>query len=275
MEQLIIEPKKGFQLYSIKELIRYKDLLYFMVLRDVTVVYKQTIMGFAWALLNPVFSMLVFTVIFGNLAKMPTNGIPYPIFSFAAVLPWSYFSAAMTNSTNSLIGSANLLSKVYFPRIVIPLTPVLSKLVDFFIAFTVLVVLMLFYRMTPSINLLALPLLILIMIMTAAGIGMWLSSLAIQYRDIKFIVPVMVQLMMYAAPVVFPSTLILEKFGESAYKLYALYPMAGVIEGFRAAVCGYELPWNFIAIGAISGFVIFVTGALYFKNMERYFADVA
>jgi lipopolysaccharide transport system permease protein len=247
-----------------------------MVLRDITVVYKQTILGFAWAILNPVFSMLVFTVVFGNLASVPSDGIPYPIFSFTALLPWTYFSASLSGATNSLVGSSGLFTKVYFPRIIIPLTPVLSKLADFFIAFSILVLLLIYYQVSPNINLIYLPLLIILMIMTSAGIGMWMSALAIQYRDVKFAITLLVQLLMYAAPVVFPASLVRDKLGEAAYFLYGLYPMTGVIEGFRAAIIGANpMPWNLIWMGSIVALVLFISGAFYFRKMERVFADVA
>lgn len=274
--QLIIEPKKGWQLINFAELRRYKDLLYFMVKRDITVLYKQTIMGFAWAIMNPFFSMIVFSVVFGRLANVPSDGIPYPVFSYAALLPWTYFSGSLSGSTTSLIGQSGIFTKVYFPRIFIPLTPVLAKLMDFFIAFSILIVMMFYYGITPTINILFLPLLILLMIMTASGLGMWLSALAIQYRDVKFAITFVVQLLMYLAPVVFPASLILDKSGQTAFNLYAIYPMVGVIEGFRASLLGTTaMPWNLILIGTASSAFFFVTGSLYFRKMEKVFADVA
>lgn len=245
-------------------------------MRDITVVYKQTILGFAWAILNPLFSMLVFTIIFGSLAKIPSDGIPYPIFSFAALLPWTYFSSSLTGATNSLVTQASVFTKVYFPRIIIPLTPILSKLADFFIAFFILAGMMVYYKIMPSIELLYLPLLILLMILSAAGLGMWLSALAIQYRDVKFAMSFVVQLMMYTAPVVFPASLILENYGETLYLIYGLYPMTGVIEGFRSSIIGVNpMPWDLIGIGSLSSSLLFISGALYFRKMERIFADVA
>jgi lipopolysaccharide transport system permease protein len=273
---IIIEPKKGWVAINFKEMYRYKDLLFFMVYRDVTVIYKQTVVGFAWAFINPVFSMIVFSVIFGNLAKVPSDGIPYPIFSYAALLPWTYFSQSLTNSTSSLISSANMLSKVYFPRIFIPLTSVLSKLVDFFIAFILLIIMMFYYKITPTLSILMLPVLILLMVMTAAGIGMWLSALAIQYRDVKFAVGFLEKILMYVAPVVFPASLILDNFGKTAYYVYGIYPMTGIIEGFRASLLGKtSMPWELILISAVSAMVIFIGGALYFRKMEKTFSDVA
>jgi len=276
LPHVVIKPDSGWKLIDWKVLYRYKDLLYFMVLRDITVIYKQTILGFAWAILNPVFSMIVFSVIFGNLAGVPSDGIPYPIFSFAALLPWTYFSASLTGATNSLVGSSNIFTKVYFPRIIIPLTPVLSKLADFAIAFVILIFMMVFYQISPDINIVFLPLLLVLMILTSAGMGMWLSALAIQYRDVKFAITLMVQLLMYLAPVVFPASLVKEKLGETAYLLYGIYPMTGVIEGFRAAIIGANpMPWDLIATGSIVAILLFVSGAFYFRKMERVFADVA
>ena len=272
----IIEPKSGWQLIDWQELHQYKDLFFFLVLRDIKVLYKQTILGFAWAIIRPVFSMIVFSIVFGGLAGVSSDGVPYPIFSYAALLPWTYFSAAMTDSTNSLVSNSGMLSKIYFPRLVIPMTPVLAKLVDFVIAFLILIVMMIWYKISPTANVFYLPLLVALMILTAAGIGMWLSALAIQYRDVKHGIQFLSQLLMYAAPVVWPISLISEKFGNTARLIYGLYPMAGVIEGFRAALLGTTpMPWDLIGIGSVSALIVAVSGAFYFRRMERTFADVA
>lgn len=276
---LVIEPKKGWQPIDIAELVRYKDLFFFLVWRNVKAKYAQTVLGFAWAVLRPLFSMIVFTVIFGRLARIPSDGIPYPIFSYCAMVPWTYFSTSLSGSTSSLIGGQNLLTKVYFPRLVIPLTPVFSALVDFTIAMGMLAVLMVPFRILPTFNIVFLPFLVVLMILTASGIGMWLSALAIQYRDISFAMGFVVQLLMYAAPVVWPVSLIGEHYPENAAlirALYGLYPMAGVIEGFRAAIIGKTaMPWDLIGMGTLSAAALFVTGAFYFRRMERIFADVA
>ena len=275
-QTLVIKPKSGWQLIDWKELIEYRDLFYFLIKRDVLAIYKQTVLGFTWALIRPVFSMIVFSVIFGGLVKMPSDGIPYPIFSYAALIPWTYFAAAMTASTQSLITGKGIFTKVYFPRLIIPLTPVLSKLVDFAIAFVILFGLMAWYGISPTINFIFLPILILMMILTASGIGMWLSAMAIQYRDIPQGVGFLSQLLMYAAPVVWPLSLFQERFGESATLIYGIYPMAGVIEGFRTALLGHNsMPWELISIGAVSALLIFISGMLYFKSKERIFVDVA
>lgn len=271
-----IGSKKGWQLINFRELVEYRDLFYFLILKDIKALYKQTVLGFTWAIIRPVFSMIIFSVIFGNLAKIPSDGIPYPIFSYAALIPWTYFSTAMTTSTQSLIATKGIFTKVYFPRLVIPLTPVLSKLVDFAISFVILFVLMVWYKIVPTINILWIPLLIILMMLTSAGIGMWLSALAIQYRDIPHGIQFLSQLLMYAAPVVWPVSLIAEKYGPSAKLVYGLYPMAGVIEGFRSSLLGHNpMPWDLIGMGAISAVILFVTGALYFRWKERIFADVA
>jgi len=272
----IIEKKKGLASFSLKEFWEYKDLLYFLVLRDITVIYKQSILGFAWALINPVFSMIVFSVVFGKLAAVPSDGIPYPIFSYAALIPWTYFSNTLNASGTSLITNTSVFTKVYFPRLIIPLTPVLSKLADFAISFVLLIVLMFYYGYFPTTKLFILPLLILIMMMAATGLGCWLSALAIQYRDVKFGITFAVPLLMYAAPVVFPASLILKKFGANAYLAYGLYPMTGVIEGFRAAVVTNKvIPWNLIGMSAIGASILFIIGLIVFRRLESRFADVA
>jgi len=273
---IVIKPKSGWQLIDWKELIEYRDLFYFLIKRDVLAIYKQTVMGFTWALIRPVFSMIIFSVIFGGLAKVPSDGIPYPIFSYVALIPWTYFSAAMNASTQSLISGKGIFSKVYFPRLIIPLTPIFSKLVDFTIAFIILFGLMAWYGISPTVNLVFLPILILIMMLTASGIGMWLSAMSIQYRDIPQGVGFLSQLLMYAAPVVWPLSLLQERFGESATLIYGIYPMAGVIEGFRSSLLGHNpMPWELISIGTLTAIFLFISGALYFKKKERIFVDVA
>lgn len=270
--QVVIEPKKGWRLIDWKELREYRDLFYFLVWRDIKVLYKQTILGFGWAIIRPVFSMIVFSIVFGRLAKVPSDGVPYPIFSYVALLPWTYFSTAVTKSTQSLISNANMLSKVYFPRMIIPMTPVLAGLVDFVIAFAVLGLMMFWYGIAPTWNALFLPMLVLLMLLTASGIGMWLSALAIQYRDVRHAIQFVVQVLMYAAPVVWPVSLIPDKYRL----LYGIYPMAGIIEGFRSSLIGTNpMPWDLIWMGAMIAVLIVLSGAFYFRRMERIFADVA
>ena len=269
---IIREPRRGWRAVDVRELLAYRDLFRFLVARDIKVLYKQTVLGFGWAILRPVFSMIVFSVIFGRLAKIPSDGVPYPLFSYVALVPWTYFQTSMTQSTNSLIQGARLVSKVYFPRIFVPLAPVVAGLVDFVIALSIVGVLMAWYGVAPTLNVLFLPLLVAIMALTAAGVGLWLSILAAQYRDVRFAVQFLVQLLMYAAPVVWPASLIPEK-----YRLvYGLYPMAGVIEGFRSSLLATNpMPWDLILPGLLSAAGLFVTGLLYFRRAERILADVA
>lgn len=272
----IIESRPGWQFFDWIELVQYKDLLYFMVKREIIVLYKQTVLGFAWAIIRPVFSMIVFSIVFGGLARVSSDGIPYPIFSYVALVPWTYFSTAMAKSTQSLVGSMAIFTKVYFPRMIVPMTPVIAGLIDFVIALGVVGVLMLYYGIAPTIYIFWLPVLVILMILTSAGIGMWLSALAIQYRDIRHSVQFLTQLLMYAAPVVWPVSLIEQKFGHAALLVYGLYPMAGVIEGFRSSLLGHNpMPWGLIGMGSISSCILFIAGAFYFKRKERIFADVA
>lgn len=269
---LEIKPKSGWRLIDGKELFEYRDLFFFLVWRDIKVLYKQTVLGFLWAVIRPVFSMIVFSIVFGRLAKVPSDGAPYPVFAYTGLIPWIYFSTALSNSTQSLISNANMITKVYFPRLIIPMTPVLAGLVDFVISFAVLGVLMAWYRIIPTAALLVLPLLILLMVLTAAGIGMWLSAMAILYRDIRHALQFIIQLLMYAAPVVWPVSLVPEKYRL----LFGLYPMAGVIEGFRSAlIATHPIPWDLIGMGTLSAVIVAVSGAFYFRRTERIFADVA
>ncbi|MEL7062015.1 MAG: ABC transporter permease [Acidobacteriota bacterium] len=277
--RLVIEPREGWRLVDWGELIRYRDLLFFLVLRDVKVLYKQTALGFGWAIIRPLFSTIIFSVVFGGLASLPSDGVPYPLFSLAALVPWTYFSTSMTKASSSLVQNSGLVTKVYFPRLVIPLTPVLAGLVDFAIAFAMLAILMAIYGMVPTLWALTLPLLIALLMLTAVGIGLWLSALAIQYRDVHHATPFLVQILIYAAPVVWPSSLILERFpehGEALRLLYGLYPMAGVIEGFRSALLGTTpMPWDLLAVGTLSALALTLSGLLFFRRTERVFADVA
>lgn len=249
-----------------------------MVLRDVTVLYKQSVLGFAWAIINPLFQIVIFSVIFGSLVgvKPDVANMPYPVFSCLAVIPWTYFSNALSASGSSLITTSSIFTKVYFPRIIIPLTPIFSKLVDFFISFSILIGIIFYYQYKPGLNVGYIFIPLIIVIITTAGLGFWFSALSVQYRDFKFALSFMLPLLMYIAPVAFPATWVLNKAGETYYYLYATYPMVGVIEGFRASfTVGNIMPWNLLAIGAASAMFIFITGAWYFNKMEKYFADLA
>ncbi len=270
--RIVIKPRTGLSALDWRELNEYRDLFLFLVWRAIRVRYAQSALGIGWAVVQPVFSMIVYTVILGKLAKISSDGVPYAVFSFAGLVPWTYFANALTDSTNSLIGNSNMISKVYFPRLILPLASVLAKLVDFAIALVLLFCLMLWYGIAPNGSIVALPLLILLMMLTAAGLGMWFTAMAIQYRDVSYAMGFVVQLFMYAAPVVYPASLIPEQYRL----LYALNPMVGVIEGFRAALLGTRaMPWEFIGIGAVVALCLFFTGAVYFRFKERIFADVA
>ena len=275
-EWKIITAPSGWPSLEIRELFDYKDLLLFLVLRDIKVLYKQTILGFGWAIIRPLFSMLIFTVVFGKIAQVSSDGVPYAVFSYVALVPWTYFSSSVSASATSLIAQVDVLTKVYFPRLIFPAAPVLSNLLDFAIALSLTGGFLLWYGIAPTSNIVFLPLLVAMMMLTAGGFGMWLSALAIQYRDVKHATNFMTQLLMYAAPVVWPVSALTDRFGETVRVLYGLYPMAGVIEGFRSALLGTNpMPWDLIISGFLSAVFIFVTGALYFKRMERRFADVA
>lgn len=269
----IIDPaKKDNRVIDWKELWQYRDLFIFLVWRDIKTRYSQSVLGVGWAIIQPVFSMIVFTIVFGNLAKVNSEGVPYAIFSYTALVPWTFFSSSLSGASSSLISSKNLITKVYFPRLVIPISPVLGKMVDFGISFLILLGLMLWYKVTPTIWALLLPVFILLMMLTSAGVGMWLTALSIQYRDIRYGSDFFIQLLMYASPVIYATSTIPEKYQI----LYALNPMVGVIEGFRAALLGTRpLPWSFLGVGALMALAFFLSGALYFRSMEKYFADVA
>ena len=266
-----IKPVKGWQLIDFKELSKYRDLFYFLVTRDIKVKYKQTVLGGLWAIIRPFFMMVVFTLFFGKMAQIPSDGIPYPIFSYTAMVAWMYFSTSIADSANSLIGEANLISKVYFPRVIVPLSPVLAGLLDFFIAFLVLIGMMIYYHIYPNMMIVLLPLLMLLMVLTASGVGMFLAALNAKYRDIRYTIPFIIQLWLFASPVVYPASMVPEKYRF----LYALNPMVGVIEGFRSVLLGtVAFPTRMIAISALVSVVLFIFGLFYFKQMERYFADV-
>lgn len=273
---ILIGPPSGWQPINFRELKEYRDLFYYLVRRDIQVLYKQTILGFAWALIRPLLSTILFTFVFGNVAQVSSDGVPYPLFSYVALVPWTYFSTALTTSSMSLVTNSNMLTKVYFPRLVFPFTPVFAKLVDFLIAFAFIPFLLLWFHVVPTRNIVFLPLLLVILMMTAAGAGMWFAALGIQYRDIKYATQFLTQLLMYAAPVVWSVTALTVRLGQKGRLIYGLYPMAGVIEGFRSALLGtVPMPWDLIFIGAFSAFVIFISGAFYFRRMEVAFADVA
>lgn len=267
---IVIKPERGWQLINFSELKEYRDLLYFLVWRDIKILYAQTILGFGWAILQPLIQIGIFTIIFGKVAKVSTEGIPYFLFSTVAIIPWTYMSNAMTQSSQSLVTGQNMLGKIYFPRLLFPLAPVLSRLVDFGISLLILLAVMVFYRVQIGWNLVYLPLFIVLMIGVPAGIGMWLSALAIRYRDVKFAVQFLMRLMIYSAPILYSAASI-----PDPYRLlYSLNPIVGVIEGFRSCVLGTPMPWAYIIPGLITGSLLLYGGAMYFRRMERVFADV-
>jgi len=253
------------------ELWQYRELLYFLIWRDIKVRYKQTALGAAWAIIQPVMTMVVFSLFFGKLGKIPSDGVPYPIFAYAALVPWTFFANGLTQSSNSLVGSSNLITKVYFPRLAIPMGTVLSGVIDFMLAFIVLLAMMLYYGIPPTLNMLWLPLFLLLAVVTSLGVGLWLSALNVEYRDVRYVVPFLTQFWMLATPIAYPSSLLHEPWRT----IYGLNPMVGVVEGFRWALLGARMaPGPIIAASSLAAVVILVSGAFYFRRMEKTFADV-
>lgn len=266
----VIQPLSPWNAINFKELKEYRDLFFFLVWRDIKVLYAQTILGFSWAILQPLTQILIFTIIFGNLAKMDTDGIPYFLFSTVAIIPWTFMSQAMSQSSQSLVAGQGMLGKVYFPRLIFPLTSVFSRLVDFGISFLIVILVMIYYQVPPTWNLLFFPVFTLMMICVSAGIGMWLSAMAIRFRDVKHAMNFFVKMLMYSAPIVYSAS----KIPENWRMVYSLNPIVGTIEGFRACLLGTPIPWQYIYPGAITALVILLTGVFYFNHMERVFVDV-
>ena len=267
----VIRPGKGFTNLELRAVWQFRELLYFLIWRNVKVRYKQTIIGSAWAIIQPLMAMLIFTVIFGNFAKIPSDGLPYSIFAYTALLPWTYFSQAVAGSGASLIGNSNLVRKVYFPRLIIPMAEVAAPLIDFFVSFLALLVMMAWFGIAPRWSVLALPFFLLLALMTAFAVGLWLSALNARYRDVGHAVPFLIQIWLYASPVVYPVSLIPEQWRL----LYSLNPMVGVIEGFRWTLLGKEVPaFGVIAAGAAVVVALLLGGIIFFKRMELTFADV-
>jgi lipopolysaccharide transport system permease protein len=268
---LLITPLKGWAFLNGQDLWSYRELLYFLVWRDVKLRYKQTVLGAAWAILQPFLTMVVFTLFFGKLARIPSDGIPYPLFSFAALVPWMFFANGLQQGANSLVGNAQLITKVYFPRLVIPISAVLSGAVDFTVSFIVLLGMMAFYGSVPSTQILWLPLFFILAFVTALGVGTWLSALNVKFRDVRYTLPFLTQLWLFLTPVAYPSSLLADPWRT----LYSLNPMVGVVEGFRWGLLGAQTsPGPMILVSSISAIVILATGILYFRRMERSFADV-
>ncbi len=269
---LRIAPSKGWVPLKLKDLWEYRELLYFLIWRDIKVRYKQTALGATWAIIQPFFTMVVFSIFFGHLAKVPSDGIPYPLFSFAALVPWTFFANGLSQSSNSLVGSGTLITKVYFPRLIIPLASVFSGIVDFVLAFLVLLGMMVYYGLFPTtINVVWLPLFLLLALTTSLGVGLWLSALNVEYRDVRYIVPFITQFWMLATPIGYPSSLLQQPWRT----LYGLNPMVGVAEGFRWALLGTNTaPGPIVAVSSAAAVLILVTGAFYFRRMEKTFADL-
>ncbi len=268
---VIIRPSSGWVPLNLAELWEYRELLYFLTWRDIKVRYKQTVLGAAWAVIQPLGMMLVFTIFFGRLVGVPSDGLPYPIFAYTALLPWQLFSRALTDASTSLVVNERLITKVYFPRLLIPMSAVLASLVDFAIAFVLLLGMMVFYGIVPTGSVLMLPLFVLLALMTALGIGFWLSALNAQYRDVRYTLPFLTQFWLFATPVVYPSSLVPEQWRL----LYGLNPMTGVVEGFRWALLGKTgAPDVMLAVSAIAVLATFIGGLYYFSRVEETLADV-
>jgi lipopolysaccharide transport system permease protein len=266
-----IEPSVGWVSLKLGELLEYRELIYFLIWRDVKVRYKQTALGVAWAIIQPFFTMLVFSLFFGRLAKIPSDGIPYPIFSYAALVPWTFFANGLNLASNSLVGSANLIKKVYFPRLAIPIATVLAGVIDFILAFMMLIGMMVYFGFVPTINVIWLPLLLLLALITSLGASLWLSALNVEFRDVRFIMPFVTQFWLFSTPIAYPSSLLSEPWRT----LYGLNPMVGVVEGFRWALLGTKTaPGTIVFVSALVALALLISGALYFRRMEKSFADV-
>ena len=267
---VVIEPSKSWVALNLRDIWTYRELLYFLVWRDVKVRYKQTLLGATWAIIQPLFAMLIFTLFFGRLGGIKSDGVPYPLFAYAGLLPWTFFSNAITNSGNSLVGSANLITKVYFPRIVIPAATVVAGLVDFFFAFLTLIALMFYYRVPPSTSLLALPVLLLLTSVLALAVGMWMSALNVKYRDVRHALPFLIQLWMFASPIIYPSSMVPAKW----HWLMSLNPLTGIVEGYRASLFNLPLDWRALGVSALLTLLALAYSMFTFKRMERKFADI-
>ena len=266
-----IRPSSGWVSLNLKELWHYHELLYFLVWRDIKVRYKQTALGAAWAIIQPFCTMVVFSLFFGRLARVPSDGVPYPIFSYAALVPWTFFATGLAQASNSLVGSSNLVKKVYFPRLTIPISTVLSGVIDFALAFVVLIGMMAYYGIAPTSNIVWLPALLLLALVTSLGVGLWLSALNVQFRDVRYIVPFLTQFWMFATPIAYSSTLLSEPWRT----IYGLNPMVGVVEGFRWALLGTNTrPGLTIAASSAAAVLLLLSGAYYFRRMEKTFADL-
>jgi len=267
----IIEPKKGWVPVGLKEIWNYRELLYFLTKRDIKVRYKQTVLGGLWAIIQPFFTMVVFTFFFGRLAKIPSDGMPYPIFVYSALLPWTYFANSVSASGNSLVGSANLITKIYFPRLIVPVSAALGGLLDFFIAMFILCGLIIHYKVILGFGILIFPFLVCLTFLCAVGVGLWLSALNVQYRDIRYVIPFLIQIWMFVSPVIYPTSMAKGKY----LWILLINPMSGVIKAYRASILGHQpIDWGFLGISTGLILLILLSGLFYFRRMERVFADV-
>ena len=267
----LIQPSRGWVALRLRELWEYRELLYFLTWREVKVRYKQTALGAAWAIIQPLFTMLIFSLFFGKLAKVPSDGIPYPLFCLAGLVPWTFFANGLSQASNSLVTSSNLISKVYFPRLTLPVSAVISGAIDFAISFVLLVGMMAYYRQPPTLHFIYLPLFFLLAFVTALGVGLWLSALNVEYRDVRYVIPFLSQFWMFATPIAYPSSLLHEPWRA----VYGINPMAGVVEGFRWALVGANTaPGPIIAASSFTATLMLIGGAFYFRRLERTFADV-
>jgi lipopolysaccharide transport system permease protein len=267
-----IEPTHGWVSLELRELWEYRELFYFLIWRDIKVRYKQTVLGAAWAIIQPLFTMVIFSIFFGRLAKMPSDGIPYPIFSFAALIPWTFFANGLTKASGSLVSNSNLIKKVYFPRLAVPISNVLSGILDFVLSFMMLIGMMFYFGISPTINIVWLPFLLLLATVTSLGVSLWLSALNIQFRDVQYTLPFLTQVWLFATPIAYPSSLLSEPWRT----VYGINPMVGVVEGFRWALLGTNTaPGTIVAVSSLVAFSLLISGAFHFRRLEKTFADVA
>lgn len=266
-----IEPSKGWVSLQLREIWEYRELLYFLIWRDIKVRYKQTILGGAWAIIQPFFTMVVFSLFFGKLAKVPSDGIPYPIFSFTALVPWSFFANGLSQASNSLVGNSNLITKVYFPRMCMPIASVIGGIIDFTLAFSVLIGMVFYYGIIPSVHIIWIPFFLMLAFSTSLGASLWLSALYVKFHDVRHIIPFLTQIWLFATPIAYPSSLLKEPW----FTIYGINPMTGVVEGFRWALLGTDTaPGPIIIVSSLVALGLLLSGAFYFRRMEKTFADV-
>jgi len=270
LDTIVIEPASGWRFADFRELKEYRDLFLFLVWRDIKVLYAQTILGFSWALIQPAVQIAIFTVVFGKVARIPTEGIPYVLYATAGIIPWTYLSQSITHSAQSLVAGQSMLGKIYFPRLIYPMTAVLAKLIDFFLSMLIVVGVMIYYKVYPTWNVLLFPVFTLYMISISAAAGLWLSAMAIRFRDVKYVMHYVIQMLMYSAPIVYSASTIPHKYRI----LYSLNPLVGVIEGYRSCLLGTPLPLDYIVPGMVTTLLLLIGGVFYFKRMEWFFVDV-